>query len=95
MYEFNPTTEILNMRDKTWTRGPTLPSDIKRNQVKWASCVVLPPIINFACIIVVKTTNETNYCSNVYGLNRTLTEWTLLGKYRKYSDSDYYSFTIF
>ena len=75
------TTEILNMKYQTWARGPTLPSE-----VIWTSCVLLPPIINFACVIVGKRTQETNYCSNVYGLNRALTEWTLIGKYRKYSE---------
>ena len=74
------TTEILNVQDQTWARGPKLPSE-----VRWASCDPLPPIINFACVILGKMSEETNYCSNVYGLNRTLTEWTLFGSHRKYS----------
>ena len=74
------TTEILNIQDQTWAPGPTLPC-----VVRLASCVLLPPIINFSCVFVGKRIEETKYCSNVYmyGLNRTLTEWILLGTFTK------------
>ena len=48
--------------------------------VRNAACVSLPPTTDFACVIVGGETD--NYSSNVYGLNRTLTEWTTLGKIR-------------
>ena len=50
-------------------------------EVRNAACVSLSPTTNFACVIVGGETFGSNP-SNVYGLNKTLTEWTDLGKIR-------------
>ena len=47
-----------------------------------AACVSLHPIANFACVIVGGKAFEKS-SANVYGLNKTLSEWTALGKIRK------------
>ena len=49
------------------------------NAIFKAACVSLPPTANFACVIV-KGWAFDNLSSNVYGLNKTLTEWIHLGK---------------
>lgn len=55
-----------------------------------ASCVALPPTSDIACIVVGGETSRIGrdlaretFSSNVYALNRKLTEWTLLGTIRK------------
>ena len=74
---YSKSTEILNIKDNKWTKGPTLPCDVRN-----AACVSLPPIAKFACVIVGgKTFLKSS--ANVYGLNKTLSEWTALGKIRK------------
>ena len=75
--QFCKTTEILDLKKLKWTQGPELPLGISD-----ASCVALPPLHNFACVLVGGQTNRKEYSSNVYGLNRSLKEWTLLGKIR-------------
>ena len=59
-------------------KGPNLPCGIGRPE-----CLSLPLTTNFACIIVGGATEEETLSSNVYGLNKTLSEWTSLGKIRK------------
>ena len=70
-------TEILHLKDKKWVLGPELPLEIK-----YSSCVALPPTSNFACVIIGGWTKEECYSSKVYGLNESLTEWLLLGNIR-------------
>ena len=74
--DYSKTTEILNMKSLKWIEGPELPLGIKNS-----SCVALPPTNNFACVLVGGLT-EDQYSSDVYGLDRSLSEWTLLGKIR-------------
>ena len=76
------TTEVLYTKDQKWTPGPPLPCNLVH-----ASCVALPPITNFACIVIGGSNSSTYWdesqcSSNVYGLNNNLTEWTLLGRIR-------------
>ena len=77
-------TEILDSREllgnisiRKWVPGPSLPIGIKNS-----ACVALPPSFNFSCVVIGGETNAEyhQYLSNVYGLNKSLTEWTLLGK---------------
>ena len=70
-------TEILNVKDKKWVQGPSLPCGIE-----YAACVALPPAKSFACVVIGGWTSKENYPSDVYGLNQSLTEWTLLGNIR-------------
>ena len=78
-----PTTEILHLNAPKWVQGPKLPIGILS-----ASCVALPPTSAFACIVVGgETSRQLDFdyekcSSDVYGLNRSLTEWTLLGSIR-------------
>ena len=65
------------MRNLKWIQGPELPLGIKGS-----SCVALPPTHNNTCVLVGGWTKEDKYSSNVYGLNRSSKEWTLLGKIR-------------
>ena len=73
---YSKSTEILNIKDNKWIQGPKLPCAIAK-----AACVSLPPTANFACVLLEGWTFD-NHSSNVYGLNKTLTEWTHLGKIR-------------
>ena len=72
------TTEILNIKNQKWVKGPTLPCGIEQ-----AACVSLPPLLDFACIVVGGCTFEQYASSDVYGLDKALTEWKHLGKIRK------------
>ena len=74
-------TEIYNIKDEMWIQGPTLPCE-----ERCATCAPLPPTSNYACILIGKGTVKNNFSSNVYGLNKNLTDWTLLGKIKKGSD---------
>ena len=67
----------MDLKKLKWFQGPELPLGIFET-----SCVALPPTHNFACVLVGGKTKEEEYSSNVYGLNRSLKEWTLLGKIR-------------
>ena len=77
------TTEILHSKAPKWVQGPELPLGISN-----ASCVALPPTSDIACIVVGGETSRAGrfsgrtFSSYVYGLNRRLTEWTLLGTIR-------------
>ena len=84
-----------SINDQKWAQGPPLPCG-----VEFAQCVPLPPLTNFACVIIggendyinndvedaveLPTGHDKNYrySSDVYGLNKELTEWKLLGKLR-------------
>ena len=70
-------TEILVLTDQKWVRGPEFAVGIKA-----AACVALPPSSNFSCVVIGGWTEKEDYSSNVYGLDKSLTEWTLLGKIR-------------
>ena len=72
------TTEILNIKNQKWVKGPTLPCEIEQ-----AACVSLPLLTDFACLVVGGCTIEHLASSDVYGLNKALTEWEHLGKIRK------------
>ena len=76
------TTEILNLKDHKWVQGPELPVGIIA-----ASCVALPLTSRFACAVVggktMKPGQDAKYSSNVYGLERRLMQWKLLGKLRE------------
>ena len=74
---FSKTTEVMDPKTLKWTQGPELPLGISET-----SCVALPPTHNFACVLIGGKTEEEEYSSNVYGLNRSLKEWTLLGEIR-------------
>ena len=67
----------MDIKTLKWIQGPELPLGIIET-----SCVALPPPHNFACVLVGGKTKEEDYSSNVYGLNRSLKEWTLQGKIR-------------
>ena len=71
------TTEILHLKDPKWVQGPELPLGIR-----YASCVELPLTSSFACVLIGGYTENGNYSSDVYGLNRRFTEWTHLGEIR-------------
>ena len=66
------------MKNFKWVQGPELPLEIYR-----ASSVALPPTSKFFCVLIGGYTKENSYTSNVYGLNRSSNEWTLLGKIRR------------
>ena len=74
---FSKSTEILNLKDQKWVQGPQLPCGIR-----FATCVALPPSTNFACVIVGGQSEEDNYSSKVYALNKIMSEWTVLGNIR-------------
>ena len=65
------------MKTQKWIQGPELPFGIRR-----ASSVALPPKSYFSCVLVGGWTTEERYSSKVYGLDRSLKEWTLLGNIR-------------
>ena len=75
---FSKSTEILDLTDQKWIQGPELAVGIKA-----AACVALPLSSNFACVIVGGKSKKDYYSSDVYGLDKNSTEWTLLGKMRK------------
>ena len=70
-------TEILYTNKQKWVKGPSLPCELTL-----ASCVAFPPTANFSCIVIGGIMKDDRWSSNVYALNRKLTEWTNLGKIR-------------
>ena len=68
------TTEILCVTEQKWVQGPRLPVDLG-----FATCAALPPTSNFACVIVGCSLSEKSFLY-VYGLDKNLSEWTLLGR---------------
>ena len=87
--QFSKSTEILNIKDQKWIQGPTLPFG-----VKYAACVALPSLSNFACALIGGEINDNHpstlsshlltdnrtFSLCVHGLNKALTKWLLLGK---------------
>ena len=71
------TTEILCVTEQKWVQGPRLPVDLG-----FATCAALPPTSNFACVIVGCSLSEMSFLY-VYGLDKNLSEWTLLGRIKK------------
>ena len=69
----------MNFKDQKWTQGPELPCN---KGPEYASCVELPETTNIACVVIGGAIGG-EYSSNVYGLNKSTTEWTFLGKIRK------------
>ena len=57
------TTEILNIKNQKWVKGPTLPCEIEQ-----AACASLPLLTGFACIVVGGSTFEHLASPDVYGL---------------------------
>ena len=74
---FLKSTEILDLTDQKWVQGPELAVGMRA-----AACVALPPSSNFACVVVGGWTKKEDCSSNVYGLDKSLMEWKLLGKIR-------------
>ena len=76
------TTEFFNIKESKWTQGPPLPCGISH-----PACASLPPtmksIPNISCIVVGGGNDKERFSSDVYGLNRTMTNWTHLGKIKK------------
>ena len=76
------TTEIFNINKSQWTQGPPLPYGIT-----YAACVSLPPtmksVTNISCVVVGGSTDKESYSRDIYGLDRTMTTWTHLGKIKK------------
>ena len=81
-----------SLEDQMWTQGPPLPCGIR-----FSACVSLPPTTNFACLVIGGDARQyeknmlpngrrwdrfNEYTSDVYGLNKKLTEWKLLGRIR-------------
>ena len=74
--------------NQKWAKGPPLPYVVED-----AHCVPLHPLTNFACVIIGgwiggdkpprgHRSSIGDRSSDVYGLNKELTEWKLLGKIR-------------
>jgi len=80
------TTEIFNINQSKWTEGPNFPCGIIS-----AACVPLPPtmksVSNISCVVVGGSTDKGLYSSEIYGLDRTMTKWTHLGKIKKGRES--------
>lgn len=76
------TTEIFKIGEKRWIQGPPFPSEIDG-----AACVPLFLLTNFACLVVGGETEEytidAQETSDVYGLDRSWTGWTHIGKIKK------------
>ena len=91
---YSNSVEILNVKNRSlhwciatkwsisnpkWVKGPPLPFGVAS-----ATCVPLSPLTNFACVIIGGKSRRDamikQYLSDVYGLNKELTEWKLLGK---------------
>ena len=71
-------TEILHIADQKWVQGPNLPVGMRSS-----ACVALPPTSNFSCVIIGNSSGEESFSSGVYGFDKSLSEWTPLGKIRK------------
>ena len=67
------------MKSLKWIQGPELPLGIKD-----AASVALPPSSNFFCVLIGGGPRDSSSysCTNVYGLNRSSNEWTVLGEIR-------------
>ena len=72
------TTEILYLTERKVVQGPRLPVE-----VCFTACVALPPTSNFSCLIIGTSRGENLLSLGVYGLDKSLSEWTPMGKIRK------------
>ena len=70
-------TEIMKIKERKWVQGPNLPYGIKN-----AACVALPPTMNYSCVVIggEGENEEERFSSKVYGLDRSLSTWNLLGE---------------
>ena len=74
------------MKEQRWVKGPNIPLG-----THIASCVALAPTLEYACLLIGGRTEkyknenlaEYEYWKNVYGLRKSLDEWTLLGKIKE------------
>ena len=74
----------MNFKDQKWIQGPELPcNDAQEYRTITALCVELPEATDIACVVIGGNIGEEYCSSNVYGLNKSMTEWTSLGKTRK------------
>ena len=69
------TSEILNIKEQKWIPGPTIPYEIRKS-----ACVSLPLVMNFTCLLIGGKIENDNDCSDILGLDKSLTKWTNLGK---------------
>lgn len=65
----------MDKKGLKWIQGPELPL-----KMRGVASVALPPTSKYVCVLIGGSTEEKTCSSNVYGLNRSLSEWTLLGK---------------
>ena len=70
------TTEILDLNVQKWVQGPALPLG-----ARYTACVTLPPTSNFSCVVFGTETRKESSGTCVYGLEKRLMEWKLLGKF--------------
>ena len=83
------TTEIFNIKEHKWIPGPTLPErfgkfpisyDYKKFVPRGSAYVSLPSTMKFTCLVIGGEDLEMR--NDVWGLNKSLTSWTNLGKIR-------------
>ena len=68
-------TEILDLKEQRWIKGPNLPLGIHE-----ASCVALPPTLDFACLLIGGKSHGLTV-ESVYGLKKSLDEWIFRGDF--------------
>ena len=76
--DYAKSTEIFSFKNRKWVVGPPLPYGIKS-----AACIAGPQLCNFACILVGGQTQERRHSKIVFGLNKNLSEWIILGTLKK------------
>ena len=69
------TTEIFDLNVQKWVQGPDLPLG-----ERYTACVTLPPTSNFSCVVFGSGSSQESFGTSVYGLDKRLIEWKLLGK---------------
>ena len=74
--EVSNTSEILDLNGQKWVQGPALPLG-----VRYRACVTLPPTSNFSCVVFGSETGIKSSGEDIYGLDKRLMEWKLLGKF--------------
>ena len=67
----------MKIKERQWVQGPSFPCHIRG-----AACVALPPTMKYACIVLGGCVPE-GISSNIYGCDRSLTTWKLLGEMKK------------
>ena len=70
-------SEIYNVSEKIWRKGPDLPIGINR-----ADCVPAPTGSKYSCYLVGGNTDD-GYSSKVYGLGKDLDFWQEIGDFGK------------